>query len=289
MQQTIALSLLLALSACNQEPLYDYNEENLCVEDGFQYGLFGRALTYRYVPGTSVHFVLTHPYEGAETHIELKGDAFDWELMDDGSVMATAMESGSAELVVFIGGEVVSSTPIDVVNVASVVFYRDSGFLNSYQNCGEDCIERVALGATTRLQVRYNDAEGRRLAGRGLGDDDFVRTGSVSDEMDLFTDIEGLFALPLNVAGEQLGMLRYEVTEIATFRISGGGRTYHAHVLDADDNGLITDVEWEVDGEILDVTTPILFLGEDATPTDVRARVAGLEATYDEDNSDTDE
>lgn len=281
------LLLCLLFGACIQDGSthYGFTSENLCVEDDFPRRW--RVLRSRYALGTSVHFQLTHPYTGAETHLELRGDAFEWELLEDGSIDARAVASGDAEIEVFIGGRVVSTEHIEVEEVASADFLSrpliDFGF-SAYSRCEvEECVERLALGTRATFHVTYFGSDGLTLAGRGIAEDDHFVTGLGGDSVVASAESEGGFELPLHVRGVELARFEYRVAIVTTFNIEGYEEfgLYRARVRDIDGNALGGSVEWEVDGVLQPTTGDLLLLETDAPPPEeVRARVGVAEAIY---------
>lgn len=259
--------------------------ENLCVEDDFPRRW--RVLRARYALGTSVHFQLTHPYAGAETHLELRGDAFEWDLLEDGSIDARAVAVGDAEIEVFIGGTVVSTEHIEVFEVARADFLSRPIIdfdLSAYSRCEEEgCVERIALGARADFPATYFGSDGLIVAGRGIAEDDHVVTGPAGDYLVASTESEGVFELPLHVR-EVEARLEYRVARVATFNIESYEEIglYRADFRDIDGNALEGRVEWEVDGVLQAASGEFMFWETDApSPEEVRARVGVAEAVYD--------
>ncbi|MFT5356172.1 MAG: hypothetical protein ACI9KE_003395 [Polyangiales bacterium] len=281
------LLLCTLLGACIQGSSSDdgFTPENLCVEDDFPRRW--RVLRSRYALGTSVHFQLTHPYTEAETHLELRGDAFEWDLLEDGSINARAVASGDAEIEVFIGGAVVSTEHIEVEEIASADFlWRpiiDLSF-SAYSRCEvEGCVERIAVGARAAFFVTYFGSDGLTLAGRGVAEGDHFVTGLAGDFVVASTENEGVFELPLHVREIEVTRFEYRVASVATFNIEGYEEAglYRADFRDLDGNALEGSVEWEVDGVLQDATGELLLLETDGPPPEeVRARVGDAEAVY---------
>lgn len=278
------VALLALSSACGLgDTSSKFTSENLCVEDDFE-SIF-RSVKGHYALGTEVRFELTSPVTEYETHLEIEGDAFEWRSLEDGAIEAHAVGEGVAQLHVFIDGEIVSSEElISERPTAADVADAPSLLLTIARMTCEDCIgvagdvPHVALGSAKRLRIDYLNEAGETLEGRGLGDDAFVDINEGRDSLELFTELEGLFALPVNVEGERLSMLSYRVAEVDSIRIIRGDYGVFAEALDADGVTLLGDFEWFIDDAPVQLEHGLVML-DDAVGRTLRVRLGRVEAT----------
>lgn len=274
------VALLAVFSGCAGP---EYTSANLCVEDDFE-TLFP-SLNGQYALGSNVHFELTHPTTRYETYIELNGEAFDWRVLDDGSIEATAVSEGIAQLHVYIDGEIVSTRALQVERPTSAeVADHPSLALTVARMLCEDCVgiaadePRVALGSPKRFRIDYMNDAGDVLEGRGLGDDEFVDIDNGRDSLELFTDLEGLFSLPVNVDGGLVSMVSYRVAEVETLRIVETQVGFLAEALDANGVTLLGDFEWFIDDVAVEREQDVVML-EEAEGTTLRVRLGRAEAS----------
>ncbi|MFT5355160.1 MAG: hypothetical protein ACI9KE_002376 [Polyangiales bacterium] len=277
------VAALALFTACAPQ----YTSENLCIDDDFDSLLPG--LHQRYALGTEVRFELTHPVMAYETRIEITGDAFDWRELEGGVIEAQAVREGGAEIHVYIDGEIVRTRALWVTPpMAAEVAEGPSFALAVARSLCEDCKgvagdePRVALGSSTQLRIGYLDSTGEAIEGRELGDDDFVLAEDGHDTLDLFTELEGLFSLPVNVDGRQIAMVPYRVAELATLRIVhaplGDGGWFFAEALDADGVTLLGDLEWFINDVPVELENGAVNL-DDAAGATLRVRLGSAEAT----------
>ncbi|MFK8003025.1 MAG: hypothetical protein AB8H86_25880 [Polyangiales bacterium] len=278
------VALLALSSACGGgDTSPTFTSANLCVEDDFQ-SIFP-SVKGHYALGTEVRFELTSPVTEYETHLEIEGDAFEWRSLQGGVIEAHAVAEGVAQLHVFIDGEIVSSeeliseraTTADVADAPSLLL---SVARMICEDCGGEAGDepRVALGSAERLRIDYLNEAGETLEGRGLGDDAFVDIDEGRDSLELFTELEGLFALPVNVDGQQLSTFSYRVAEAETLRIIRGDYGIFAEALDADGVTLLGDFEWFIDDAPVQLEHGVVML-DDAQGRTIRVRLGGAEAT----------